>query len=909
MMTPDETRPTVREWAARLRDWFRRDALDAELQEELRFHREHLERDALAGGAAPDEARELAARQLGNVTLTREAARERWSVPWLDHLLRDVRYALRGLRRSPGFTATVILTLGLGIGANVAMFRVVDQLLYRPLAYLRDPGQVHRIYWQWEDRGRVRTGQSGAYMRYLDLQRWTTSFSQFAAFSERNLAVGEGEAARELRVGVVSASYFAFFDAQPILGRFFVPDEDRTPRGADVAVLSHAFWQSEYGGRNVLGEILQVGNVRATIIGVAPRGFSGVNDAHPPVLFIPITTFAGSSGTADAHSYYTSYSWGWMHAMARRKTGISVRDAEADASQAAARSWATAFVQQPGLWADPAVARPRAAVSSLRPGAGPDPSLDAKTAVWLTVVALLVFVIAISNVANLMLARTLRRRREVAVRIALGGSRGRFVLQSLTEGAVLATLGGLTALVVAQWGGAIVHRLLVEGTGVPIPVLADARTLGVTCALSGVSALLLGLLPTLLAGRNDRNVAGALRTATGTRTREGTRLRAGLLVLQASLSVTLLVGATSFVRSLQAVRAMPMGYEADRVLLVSRVIRGIPFDDSTQIPLRRLLLETAQALPDIEAAAWVATAPFLSTSNTSLFVAGIDSVDRLGTFTYQVTTPDYFRAMGTRVLHGRGLAENDRFGTPDVIVVSQSMANVLWPGREALGECVRVRVADAPCTTVVGIAEDMVQRDITGTQRYHFYLASDQFRRTWGNGMVLRVRGDPATLAEPIRRALQRVMPGASYVTVRPLGGVVDEAQRSWRLGAAMFTAFGALSLAVAAVGLYGVIAYGVAERSHELAVRVALGASRSGVLRLVVGQSVRYTLLGVTLGLLVATAAGRWLQPLLFQQSARDPLVFAGVGLLMLAVALGASALPATRAARADPARALRAE
>jgi hypothetical protein len=265
--------------------------------------------------------------------------------------------------------------------------------------------------------------------------------------------------------------------------------------------------------------------------------------------------------------------------------------------------------------------------------------------------------------------------------------------------------------------------------------------------------------------------------------------------------------------------------------------------------------------------------------------------------------------MGTRIVRGRGFTMDDRAGTPNVALVSESMARTLWPGEDAVGKCFRVRLETAPCTTVVGVAEDMVQNNLTGTQRYHFYLHIDQYTRTWGNGMMLRLRGDPAVEAERVRKSLQSVMTGQSYVTVLPLRDVVLNAQRSWRLGATMFVAFGVLALVVAAVGLYGVIGYSVAQRMHELGVRVALGAQRRDIVSLVVGQSLRLAIAGVALGTLAAMAQSQWLQPLLFQQSARDPLVLGGVGAMMIAVALGASALPALRATRADPNTALRAE
>jgi predicted permease len=678
------------------------------------------------------------------------------------------------------------------------------------------------------------------------------------------------------------------------------------PRGADVAVLSHDFWRSEFGGADVLGRTLQVANMRATIIGVAPRGFHGVNDANPPALFVPITAYATSTGSDDSRTYHSEYSWGWVHVLVRRKPDVSREQAEADATQAYVQSWRAHRALDPNLHAAEE-ARPRAHVAPVRRGAGPLAGLEARTARWVSYVAAFVLIIACANVANLFLARALRRRRETAVRLALGVSRSRLVRQSFTESLVLATLGGLAAVGVAQWGGTLIQRLLIAPTAPALNLLTDWRTLGMTLAITITCATLVGVVPAMLASRGD--LGGTLRGGARGGSRDGHRLRAALLTAQAALSVALLIGAGLFVRSLSSVQAMRLGYDADRVLLVQRVNRGLPFVDSLQVALRRRLLETAERLPDVESAAWISSAPFISTSSTGIYVAGVDSVSRLGTFTYQATTPRYFETMGTRILRGRGFEEGDRLGAPLVTVVSQSMANVIWPGRDAIGECMRLRGPTEPCWTVVGIAEDMVQRDLTASQRYSYYVPIEQFTRTWGNGLALRVRGDPAEKAEGIRLALQREMPGASYVTTQTLQSIVKDAQRSWRLGASMFVAFGVLALVVAAVGLYGAVQYDVTERTHELGVRVALGAQRTDLLRLVVGQGVRHIAIGVGIGLMLAAYAARWVQPLLFAQSARDPFVYGIVGALMVGVAIIASVLPAMRASRSDPALALRAE
>ena len=900
----------MREWLTRLIDWMHRDRLGSELDEELRFHRQQLERDAVNAGADPDEARRTARRRLGNVTRIREDSRERWKLPTLDHLQQDLRYALRGLRRSPGFTTTVIATLALGIGANAAMFGVVDRLMFRPFPYLADPETVHRVYLTTHDRGVDRVQSGGIeYTTYLDIKRFTTSFSKYAGFAHVTLALGNGDAARERRVAVVSASFFDFFTAKPALGRFFTAAEDTTPIGADVAVLSYDYWQREFGGRNVLGEPLQVGHIPTTIIGVAPRGFTGVNDAEPPPVYIPITLYGGSNTSAeDRARFFTRYEWGWMSIMVRRKPGVTVEEASADVNRAHRRSWDVQREIERGV-PDPELAKPGGMVSAMKLGAGPDPSLEARTALWLLGVAAIVLLIACANVANLFLARALRRRREIAVRLALGVSRRRLALQMLAEGLLLSLIGSVAGLAVAHWGGAAIRRMLIATPDTSLETFTDWRTLGVVIGLALLTGVLTGLAPAMLLRNGD--LAGALKAGAREGTYHRSRVRSALLVAQGALSVVLLIGAGLFVKSLNHVMATRMGYDAEHVLLVSRNFRGLNLDSAQRVALRRQLVATAQAIPGVEHAAWVSSVPFWSTSTTGFSVPGIDSVARLGRFRYTTTTPDYFGAMGTRILRGRGFTDADRQGAPLVAVVSIGMARVLWPDRDAIGQCIRVGRPPDPCMTVVGVAEDIVQdqEQLPGGPRYNYYLPIEQFRPTGGNYVMVRMRGPVAPQAETVRKALQAVMPGESYVTVRPLVEIVDDVRRSWRLGSTVFVAFGLLAVLVAAVGLYGVIAYNVTQRMHELGVRAALGAKARDIVRLVVGQSARFALAGVVVGVLLALLSGRWLQPLLFEQSARDPAIYVAVGAVMMAVAIIASMAPALRAAAADPNTALRGE
>jgi predicted permease len=363
-----------------------------------------------------------------------------------------------------------------------------------------------------------------------------------------------------------------------------------------------------------------------------------------------------------------------------------------------------------------------------------------------------------------------------------------------------------------------------------------------------------------------------------------------------------------FVRSLERVSKVHLGYDAKPVLLARWNRRGEQMSTSERATVRRRVLDAARATAGVERAAWASNVPIQGTSTAALFVPGIDSVARLGRFTYQMASADYFETVGTRILRGRSFTTADAEGAPTVAVVSLGMARLLWPNRDALGQCLRVGADSMPCTTVVGVAEDAVH-DPVKDQPLRYYLPLDQFpaEGAFVSLLVLRVAGDPAARAETVRRSLQAAMPGQQYVTVQPLGDLLDQQRRSWRLGAAMFVAFGALALVVAAVGLYGVIAYNVGQRMHELGVRRALGAQASDVVRVVMGQGVRLAVLGVGVGGVLALAAARFVEPLLFRQSATDPVVFLAAGTALIVVAIVACAVPAAKAMRADPNTVLR--
>jgi predicted permease len=534
---------------------------------------------------------------------------------------------------------------------------------------------------------------------------------------------------------------------------------------------------------------------------------------------------------------------------------------------------------------------------------GPNKTAIARVATWVGGVSIVVLLIACANVANLLLARAIARRREIAVRLALGVSRGRLLSQLLTESIVLALLGGVVGVVVAQIGGGALRAGFLPDSTAPAGA-RDPRTVFFAFAAAIVVGLLTGVAPILRARRVDvvRDLRlgareGGLRRSAG---------RVALLVLQATLSVILLVGAGLFVRSLRRVEGMRLGYDVDPILVVGLNMRGETLDTSRHLDLFQRLLTTAKTTPGVVSASRQTAVPFWSNSSTHLTVAGIDTVERLGNFDYSAVGPEYFRTFGTRIVRGRGITVEDRRESPRVAVVSENMARVLWPGRDAIGQC--MKVDSDVCTTVVGIAENIKEQNLAADSMFYYYMPVTQFRPRAG-GLFVRVAGDAPKFSEQLRRSLQREMPGASYVTVTPFREIVAPTMRSFSLGATMFVAFGALALVVAAMGLYSVIAYNVEQRTHELGVRLALGAQPRDLARLVLTDGARVAVTGVGIGVAVALYASKWLEPLLFGVSPRDAAVYVTASVTLLLVAMLGSWMPARRASRTDPNIALRSE
>ena len=879
-----------------------RDQAEAELDGELQFHLEQEARKLEGRGMTPANARRAARVAFGGVERIKEDAREARGLSLIDQGWSDLRYVLRTLRARPAFTVGVACTLALGIGANAAMFGIVDRLMFRAPAALRSPERVYRVHLNWTEDGDLQRDRSMAFPRFRDFARESRTAEVVGAFQVRTVALDRGDATHEARAAVISASFRELFDAEPVLGRWFTAAEDDPPGSGAVVVLSYDYWVSRLGARpDVIGQQLQVDRLDATIVGVAPAGFAGIADAGDPAVFLPMSAFAYSMRGA---SYATSYNWGWLQLAVRLRPGISAAEAAADFTNAYRLSWRAEAATGRTLSAEQA--QPFVVLGPAQLGRGPDAPLDTRVAFWLSGVAVIVLLIACANITNLLLSRSVSRRREFAMRLALGVGRGRLVRQLLIEGLVLGALGALGGVLLARFGGVTLRALLLPDAA-HAAVLTDTRTLGFVSLLAMVAGALTALVPAIFASQLD--VGEALKAGGRGATYRRSRLQGALVATQAALSVLLLAGAALFVRSLQHAQERRLGYDVAPVLYAEVNRRGTTISDSAAAVLTTSLLEAARSLAGVTHVTTATSVPFWSMESRGLAVEGVDTLQRLGRFTLQAGSAEYFQATGTRILRGRAFSDEDRAGAPPVAVVSDAMARVVWPGRDAIGECIRVDSREGPCRTVIGIAEEPVMEDFAETREYTYFLPVAQFPEGNALQFFVRVQGDPFATVQTLRSRLQALLPAAAYATVVPLEQLIAPQLRGWRFGATMFVVFGAIALVLAALGLHNLLAYELALREKDIGVRLALGASRARLMRLVVGQGTSLVALGLGIGLLLAYLLAPPLEALMFEQSPRDPAVFVSIGALLLVVAGLASAIPAWRATRLDPGVTLRLE
>lgn len=896
----------------------RPDVVARDVAEEIRSHIELRTEQLIREGVPPATARAEAIRRFGSLAdaerAMHHAANERERTmalrERLDSFAQDLRYAARGLRREPLLTAFIVATLALGIGANAAMFGVVDRLLIQGPRHITDPSRVLRVYQRLRPTGMEEFSHpSFGYVTYDLLRRDGRSFDGVAAYSvnDGGITLGRGADARALTEGAATADLFPLLGVRPALGRFFDAAEDRTGGAAHVAVLGFALWRSTFGGdSSVVGRTVVLGDEPYTVVGVAPSGFTGPQLARVDV-WVPMSI----RSVGITPDWPTTWNAQWLRVIVRLKPGVTAVAASADATSAFRHAYAGA---------DSAEASASMFVAPLSHDSRARETPEIAIARWLMGVAAVVLLIACSNVVNLLLARAVRRRREVAVRLALGAGRARLVRLLLSESLILSLLGG-TAGVAVAWLTALLMRsvLLPHVEWVSPPV--DGRVLLVSAAIALTVGVVVGLVPAIGASRPD--LTSALKTGVREGGSQRMRLRGVLTVAQAALSIVLLVGAALFVRSLARVRALDLGLQPDKVLVVAPDWPRLGGLDSVARRVERArrkdvfprALERLRRLPEVERSSLTVGTPFQSSFGQTLRVPGWDSIPALkggGPYLSAVTS-DYFETVGTRVLRGRAFTSADRVGSEAVALVNETMAKSLWPGRDPIGTCLysgEDGKAPATCARIVGIVGDSRRFGLREDVSMHYYLPFGQETGIGGTHILLRPRsGTPAALGPIARRLLLEVDPSISYIKAQTLQESVDPQIRPWRLGASMFGLMGVLAFVVAALGLYSVMSYLVAQRRHEIGVRIALGAHPVDIVLLVVRRSLGMAAVGVVVGLGLALASGPLIEPLLFETSPRDPLVLGGVALAMAAVALIASWVPAARATRVNPVEALRAD
>jgi putative ABC transport system permease protein len=861
------------EWLHRLASVFRPGRRDDDLAEELRLHQE----------LAAEQGR--AARVKAGPTLqAMEGLRDQRGVPWLDDLARDMRHALRSLRRTPGFSAVALLTLALGIGATTAVFTVVRSVLLRPLPF-PEPDALHVISYTWPGPAWLYPGMSDP--GYLQFREASRTFDSLATFSQaQSTLTGAGDAIR-IPGAAVTIDFFRVLGVNAARGRTFGADDDQ-PGSDQVVVIGDGLWRRQFGADpSLVNRTIALNGMPYRVAGIVPPGFSYPADAD---YWIPLRVRINPNlGNVRP-------------VIGRVKAGVTTEQAQADLD---------AWVRT--LPPDPNPSRNLVAqVTPLHDAMVRDvrlPLLVFSGAVGL------VLVIACANVANLLLMRAVSRRHEIAARLALGASRSRVVRQFLTEGALLSLAGGCVGAAVAILAGRPLLSLVPAGR---LPSDMTVRVDGWVFAFAGGLAVLTGLAAGVapIVQMSRKSLAGALREGASSATRRSRRLRHAVVIAEVALTLVLLVGAGLLVRSFIGLRSVPLGFIPERVMTMTVDLPVSRYPGAEQAAmLHARLLQSLSAIPGVESAAAVNWLP-LGDLMLSGDVQAEDRPELAGKYnaTKVAVSPGYFATIGVRLLRGRPFSDADRPGQPPVAVVSESVARRFWPGGDPLGK--RIALVERPKAehwlTVVGVVEDVRQDPFRLAPTEAVYQPYAQVTNRFFVGymtFLVRTSGDPAQAAPMMRAALARIDPNEAPQAVMTLDAVIDRTVAEPRFQARALTVFSIAALLLAAIGLYGVLASSVLERRSEIGIRMALGADGTSVVRMIARHTLLLCGVGIAIGLAGSLAAADVLESLLFNVAPTDALTFAIAVGVLLSAAVAAAVVPARRAARLDPITVLRAE
>jgi predicted permease len=879
-------------WRRYLRFWG--PDVEADIDDELRFHLEMRERDSLAAGRSAAEAREEAFARFGDLEGIRSWLRRHDSrrlrrdrrTEILSELAQDIRYGIRRLRLSPGFTAAVVLVLALGIGATTAIFSVLDAALLRPLPY----PEPERLVAVIDVEGQNESPPS--YPEYMDWRQASDVFSDLAAYWRTTLTltgVGEPETLSTVQM---SAALPRLMGVSTVAGRLFAPGEDAQSAPL-VAMLSEGLWRRRFGGEpGVVGRSITLEGVPFTVIGVFSGGPRSIVPTH-----LAAAQRADLWVSLHINEEITPREMHFLNVVGRLRPGLPMAQAE-ERVAALARRLQQAGITDHGIRIQPLE---RIVIGDSRP-----------LLIALAGAAGMVLLIACTNVANLLLARSAGRRREIAIRAALGAARGRIVRQLLAESLLLALVAGAVGAFVA-WAGVAGLRAL----GPMVPRLAeaavDARLLGFALLLSLLTGLLFGLLPAL---RVSRPVLGEVMKVGAQGSLGGPardRLRAALVVTEVALSFALLIGAGLLIRSLDRLLAVDKGFDAERVVTAYLNLPHSRYPEGhQQAAFFRELRQRLAALPGVRSVAFATSLPLAGDAYGPFAIEGRTlPPDAQPAASKRVVSLGYFDVLGTRLLDGRAFDERDVAGAPVVVMINQALARRYFPGENPLGRRLDFGWGTTGMQEIVGVLADVRERALSEPAAPTIYIPHAQRPNTTDTGifLLLRATGDPLALVPRVREVVYSLDRDQPITEVRTLEGIVGTRLADRRLAMALFGAFSILALVLAAVGLYAVISYSVLQRRQEIGLRIALGARAEQVGRTVLGQGMGLIAAGAALGALAALWLGRFLAGLVFGVGTTDPATFAGVAFLLVVTATVASLVPALRAARVDPARVLRSE
>ena len=871
----------------------RRTQQQAQLEQEIQSHLQMAASDRMERGESAERAQQAARREFGNVTLVQQVTRDQWGWRWLEELLQDLRYGARMLRKIPGFTLVAVLTLALGIGANTAIFSVVYTVLVKNLPY----PQADRLVMVYEDVRLPNYQNSKNEPSPGNFSDWANQnrvFANMAAYRNRSFNLtGDGEPIR-VEGELVTSEFFTTLDINPVLGRVFAPEEDR-PGNSHVVVISDTLWRNRFGSSaQILGKKILLDGDSYTIVGVMPPGF------HFPdfddQLWAPMGMSPAELNNRGSH---------FLLAFARLKPGISLARAQTQMKFLAKHLTELYPATNTGQTVN--------VVSLQEDITGPvRPAL----LVLMAAAGLILFIVC-ANMANLLLARASVRQREIALRLALGAGQSRIARQLLTESILLALLGCSLGLLLARWCVAALRVLAASNLPRAEEFALNGPVLIFSAALSILAGIAFGVGPALQAPRgsvHETLKSGARESPAGSRL----RMRSLLVILETAFGAIVVIGAGLLLRSFLRIEQAPLGFEPQGVLTFRVIPRGERY---AQLPQRlafyRQVLQRIEAQPGVESAAAVSFIPLtLARGSKGFTIEGRapTAPGQIPMAGYDIVTPEYFTTMRIHLLQGRDFSWSDAPQTQPVVMINEAMVKAYWPNQDPLGKHLRQGGPgdhEFPWLTITGIVADVREFDPVTAPRPTMYFPVAQFAdpaailRDW----VVRAKDDPRTLAAHARAAVWDVDKDLPVTRIRTMEEVRSMSVVSPRLNLLLFGLFAALALVLASVGIYGVTAYSVAQRTREIGVRIALGAGRQDVLHLVVGQAARLALFGVLLGLLAAFALARLMTSMMYGVSSADPLTFVSVAFLLMFGALAACYLPARRAMRVDPIVALRYE